>query len=195
MISVLGEDYTECLRHLYEGRVPGGADLVTFWFEKAGERLRSGQVKRVGLVATNSIRGGDNRKVLDHIREAAAIFEAWSDEPWMVEGAAVRVSLVCFAPQTEDTPRLDGKPVVEIFSDLTGREAKENYDLTKAKRLPENAHKSFMGVTQTGPFDISGDLARSWLTLPLNPNGRPNADVLKRSVNGDEITGRLAASD
>jgi type II restriction/modification system DNA methylase subunit YeeA len=47
-----------------------------------------------------------------------------------------------------------------------------------------------MGVTKTGPFDIDGELARSWLSLPLNPNGRPNTDVLKKSVNGEEITGR-----
>jgi hypothetical protein len=48
-------------------------------------------------VATNSIRGGANRRVLDRIVEDSRIFEAWSDEPWIVEGAAVRVSLVCFA--------------------------------------------------------------------------------------------------
>ena len=190
MLSVLGEDYTECLRHAYKGRVPGGADLVTFWFEKAREHIRCNKVKRVGLVATNSVRGGDNRKVLDRIREAATIFEAWSDEPWVVEGAAVRVSLICFAPTLENIPCLDGNPVGEVFSDLTGTEAKQSYDLTKAKQLSENVHTSFMGVTQTGPFDIDGELARSWLTLPLNVNGRPNADVLKRSVNGEEITGR-----
>ena len=25
------------------------------------------------------------------------IFDAWSDEPWVIDGAAVRVSLVCFS--------------------------------------------------------------------------------------------------
>ena len=166
MISILGEDYTERLRQAYAGRVPGGADIVTFWFEKALGKMRLGKVKRVGLVATNSIRGGDNRKVLDRIRDTTTVFEAWSDEPWVVEGAAVRVSLVCFAPKTDETPHLDGKLVVEIFSDLTARASQHNSDLTKAKQLPENAHRSFMGVTQTGPFDITGELARSWLTTP-----------------------------
>ena len=33
------------------------ADLVTYWFEKARAQVASGQTKRVGLVATNSIRG------------------------------------------------------------------------------------------------------------------------------------------
>jgi hypothetical protein len=50
----------------------------------------------VGLVATNSIRGGANRRVLDRIASESYIFEAWSDEPWVVEGASVRVSLICF---------------------------------------------------------------------------------------------------
>lgn len=43
-----------------------------------------------GLVATNSIRGGANRMVLEPIAEAGAIIEAWSDEPWTIDGAAVR---------------------------------------------------------------------------------------------------------
>jgi hypothetical protein len=51
----------------YEGRVPGGADLVTYWFEKARAQIEAGKCKAAGLVATNSIRGGANRKVLDRI--------------------------------------------------------------------------------------------------------------------------------
>ena len=55
-----------------------------------------GSASRAGLVATNSIRGGANRRVLDRIGEESRIFGAWSDEPWVVDGAAVRVSLICF---------------------------------------------------------------------------------------------------
>ncbi len=84
------------LRRIYQGRVPGGADLVCYWFEKARAQIEAGQAQRAGLVATNSIRGGQNRKVLDRIRETGAIFNAWSDLEWINEGAAVRVSLVSF---------------------------------------------------------------------------------------------------
>ena len=49
-----------------------------------------------------------------------------------------------------------------------------------------------MGDTKSGPFDITGDLAREWLRLPANPNGRPNADVLKPWMNGKDITRRPA---
>ena len=47
-----------------------------------------------------------------------------------------------------------------------------------------------MGDTKGGPFDIPGDLARQWLALPLNPNGRPNSDVVRPWVNGLDITRR-----
>jgi type II restriction/modification system DNA methylase subunit YeeA len=46
--------------------------------------------------------------------------------------------------------------------------------------------------TKGGAFDISGELARQWLALPLNPNGRPNTDVLKPWVNGMDVTRRPA---
>ena len=35
MRGELGDHYVDDLRQLYEGRVPGSADLVTFWFERA----------------------------------------------------------------------------------------------------------------------------------------------------------------
>ena len=94
MRTGLGDATVEALFKAYRGRVPAEADLVCYWFAKAWEALQAQRVKRVGLVATNSIRGGANRKALDPIAEANAIFEAWSDEPWTIDGAAVRVSLV-----------------------------------------------------------------------------------------------------
>lgn len=69
MLSELGENYTKALRKLYKGRIAGGADLVTYWFEKARYLIEHGQCQRAGLVATNSIRGGSNRKVLSRILE------------------------------------------------------------------------------------------------------------------------------
>jgi type II restriction/modification system DNA methylase subunit YeeA len=99
MVSGLGEEYTKALRACYQGRLPGGADLVCYWFEKARVQIEAGKAQRAGLVSTNSIRGGANRKVLERICESGRIFNAWSDEPWVNEGAAVRVSLICFTHQ------------------------------------------------------------------------------------------------
>jgi len=186
MIRNLGEDYVASVRRIFEGRIPGGADLVCYWFEKARECLNKGRTMYVGLVATNSIRGGANRRVLDRILETSSIFEAWSDEPWVVDGAAVRVSMVCFCRTPALSARLDGRKVQAIFSDLTAAAV----DLTKASSLVQNQGTSFIGTQKNGPFDVPGELARQWLLAPLNPNGRPNSDVIKPWVNGLDITRR-----
>ena len=70
----------------YAGRVPVEVDLVCNWFEKAGRQIASGKASRAGLVATNSIRGGANRRALEAATETRRIFEAWSDEPWVIDG-------------------------------------------------------------------------------------------------------------
>jgi len=70
----LGDKYVDDLFKLYEGRVPAFADLVCYWFEKARAMIEAGEAKRAGLLATNSIRGGVNRKVLERIKETGDIF-------------------------------------------------------------------------------------------------------------------------
>src|SRR5690606_6836261 len=94
--SELGDEYVEELFAAFDGRVPREADFVTYWFEKARARIEWGGSERAGLIATNSIRGGANRRVLQRIKDTGDIFLAWSDEPWILEGAAVRVSIVGF---------------------------------------------------------------------------------------------------
>jgi type II restriction/modification system DNA methylase subunit YeeA len=187
--SLLGHEYVEQLFAAYAGLVPAEADLVCYWFAKAWHLILAGQLQYAGLVSTNSIRGGANRRVLDAIAKDGVIFNAWEDEPWVVEGAAVRVSLVCFGPTTTPLgPRLDGHPVGRINANLTG----STIDLTRVQKQRENAGVAFMGDTKGGAFDVSGAQAREWLTLPANPNGRPNSDVLKPWVNGMGITRRAA---
>jgi type II restriction/modification system DNA methylase subunit YeeA len=181
----LGDKYTEALRKCYADRVPRGADLVTYWFEKAREQIQTGQCQRAGFVTTQSVRKGSNQKVLGRICNTVRIFNAWSDEEWVNEGAAVRVSLVCFGT-LEGSVMLDGLPVESIHADLT---AIIGLNLTRAKSLKESVGIAFQGPVKVGPFDIPGELARKWLTLP-NPNGRPNSDVLRPWANGQDLTKR-----
>ena len=181
----LGDDYFNALSAVYKGRVPDGADLVTYWFEKARTQIGHGKAKVAGLVATNSIRGGANRKVLERIIESGSIFEAWSDEEWINEGAAVRVSLLCFGGKA-DAAVLDSQPVAAIHADLT---AGGGLDLTQARPLKENLGVTVRGSEKGGAFDIPGDLARQWFALP-NPNGRPNSDVVRPWANGMDIVRR-----
>ena len=195
LITNLGEDYVSTLFEAYEGRVPREADLVCYWFVKAGDHVGRGASRRVGLVATNSIRGGANRRALERATGNRPIFDAWSDEPWVVDGAAVRVSLVCFSRADDESTaerRLDGEAADEVYTDLTARRGEAGIDLTKARRLPANAGVAFMGDTKGGPFDVPGDVAREWLRQPANPHGRPNSDVLAPWMNGMSVTRRPA---
>ena len=191
-------DYTRAVSlvfKIYAGRVPAEADLVCYWFVKAGERVGPGKTRRVGLVSTNSIRGGANRRALQHATEDHPIFEAWSDEPWVIDGAAVRVSLVCFAELGDESAperRLDGQVVDAVHTDLTARRGTAGLDLTSVQRLDQNIGVAFMGDTKGGPFGVPGEKAREWLRAPANPNGRANADVLRPWMNGMDVTRRTA---
>ncbi len=185
MREEMDEEYVEDIRRLYKGRLPSSVDLVCYWFEKSRDLVESSKVRRAGLLATNSIRGGKNRTTLTRINKSGNIFFAESDRPWIIEGAAVRVSMVGFDDGTETEYVLDGVPTVEINADLTGA-----LDLSNAARLKENAGMSFQGTAQAGPFEIDEPTAKAMLASGGNPNGQPNSDVVKRSINGIDITRR-----
>lgn len=274
----LGDDYFAALNRVFAGRVPGGADLVCYWFDKARVQLGAVQLEAAGLVATQAIRAGANRSVLEHLlqrpdlhhnpahehghlrhtatggatahgRDSAGtsrgsgtgdrqepgqlgdparlggrvgtaahrlggaemddgsdacrghvpgaqglllthtpitIFNAWADEPWVNNGAAVRVSLVCFGLAQQKPAQLNGQPVAAIHADLT---AGVGLDMTLALALPENANASFEGTKKYGDFDIPGSLARQWLALP-NPHMQSNACVVKPWRNGQDLSKR-----
>ena len=70
---------------------------------------------------------------------------------------------------------LDGKSVQVIHTDLTASVA----NLTTAERLAENQAMCFQGPVKVGPFDIEGAIAREWMRLPSNANGKHNAVILR----------------
>jgi type II restriction/modification system DNA methylase subunit YeeA len=181
----LGDKYVDDLFTVYEGRVPHEADFVCYWFEKARQLVAKHKVKRAGLLATQGIRGGANRKVLDAIKDSGDIFWALSDRNWILDGATVHVSMVGFDGGERTQKTLDGRLVSKINPNLTSE-----IDLTKATRLIENADISFMGDTKGGLFDIDDTVAQTMLSEPANPNGRPNSDVIRPWINGSDIGGR-----
>jgi len=181
----LGVKTTDAIRNLYKGRLPGFTDLVCYWFENARAMIEAGTAARAGLVGTNSIRKNTNLPVLHRIAETTRIFQAWSEEQWTVDGAAVDVSLICFGDAGDAPARLNGEVVSFINPDLT-----TGLNLTAAKPLRENHNGAFLGIQKSGPFDVPGEVARAWMQEPVNPHGRSNADVLKPYWNGDDLTGR-----
>ena len=187
----LGNAYVEALDRAYSSRVPGASDLVCYWFDKALAAIKHQRLGAAGLVATNSIRGGANRTVLESINRESRIFDAWSDEAWVNDGAAVRVSLVCFG--RGDAARRNGHIVPQIYADLTApSEAGDALDVSQAATLTENLGVSFQGASKKAKFEIDSSRAHEWLHLP-NPNGRPNSDVVKPWANGFELSRRPQA--
>ena len=187
MRAGLGDQYVDALFAAYEGSVPREADYVCYWFELARRKVEAGSARRVGLLATQGIRGGASRKVLERIKQTGDIFLAWADEPWIVEGAMVHVSIVGFDEGSETQRQLDGVGVPSIHSNLTS-----GLDTTVTLRLSENLGIAFMGDTKGGPFDVDAATAQALLRRP-NPDGRTNEAVVRPWVNGRDITHRSRA--
>ena len=140
---------------------------------------------RVGLLATQGIRGGGNREVLKRIKETGDIFLAWSDREWILDGASVHVSIIGFDDGTETTRVLDTQSVASVNADLT-----RGADLTQSKTLAENADLSFLGSCKGGSFDIAQDETLRLLRAGGNPNRRSNTDVMRPVTNSSDLLRR-----
>lgn len=185
MRAELGDRYTDAIHQVFAHRLPSFSDLVCYFFEKARAQVAAGNAKRVGLLATSSIRGGANRVVLDRIKQTGDIFMAWDDQPWILDGASVHISIVGFDDGTQAEKTLNGTFVPTITSAL-----RSGVDFSVARPLRENSGVCYVGVQLSGPFIIPGDIARTMLAEPENPNGRPNSDVVKPMINGLDIARR-----
>jgi len=185
MLGILGESYISTLFDLYKERVDSRSDLVGYWFERARKYISQGRLKRAGLLATQNIRSGLNRGVLERITETGQIFMAWSDREWVLDGADVRVSMIGFDNGDEKQIRLDGKSVHKIFANLTS-----TVDVTKAQPLLENQNICLRTDEKGGAFDISDHLAQEMLSAPINVNGRPNSDVVIPWMSGVDVVRR-----
>ncbi len=177
----LGDEYVDAVYQLYGERIPNSSDICCYWLEKARAQIAAGQTKRAGLLATQAIRFQSNREVLNRIRESGDIFNAISDHDWVLEGANVHISIICFDDGSETARTLDDEPAANINANLTA-----GADLTLARTLPENADLSFMGDIKVGPFELTAEVAAEMLAQP-NPHGKPNSDVVKRWMIGRDI--------
>lgn len=199
MLGELGKAYVDKVRLAFRDNNLDGVDLVCFWFEKARLQMELGSLQSAGLVSTNSIRDGANRRVLTRILEKSRIFLAWSDEKWWDNGTAVGVSMTGFG-QSLMKPQLDGAEVAVIHADLTA-----GSDVTKSFKLRENKNRSFQGVTPSASvkrklreklelpkasFNLKGDEARKILREPATVDGEPMAAVVRPYLGADDITSR-----
>lgn len=93
----LGDGYAEALWAAYP-QMPGGADFVMYWWDRAADLVRDGKARRFGFITTNSITQTFSRRVIKRHLDAKKPLHlsfAIPDHPWADAhgSAAVRVAL------------------------------------------------------------------------------------------------------
>lgn len=185
VLEELGEEYADRLRTAYGGALNARADFCVYWHELARRQIERGASQTAGLLATNSIVGPYSRPVLERISESGRIFFAYSDEEWVNDGAAVRISIVGQSGPDEPFLMLDDEQVSQINPSLTS-----GLYVVGATQLAENGGIAFQGDIRNGPFDIPRERAERMLAQPINVNGRPNGDVIFPFVTGRDLAQR-----
>lgn len=187
-VAGLGDEYVDRLFAAYEGLNPASGDLVTYWFAQLRRAFERGYVRRAGFVSTKSVlKGTSNQSLRSMVKDdGLIIFDAHSNALWAIDGAKVRVALICMAPSsTTERVILDDKQVDRINPDLTS-----GLDMTGVGILQENKGICYQGVKQNGDFTIDAGYARQILRAPMNPNGSRNSSVIRRFVVNDDVTMR-----
>lgn len=186
-LRTLDQAYTDKLRQVFESRVAATQDLFAYWIEKGRALVHDRRCARVGLVAKNTIQQALHRPITDRVAETAPIFSVWRDQPWVNDGAAVKVTLFGFGYGATDI-ELDGHRVPAVRGDLTSQSNRTAL-VGQPSMLSENEGFSFQGSQKIGAFDVDGEIARRWLTAP-NPHKKSNRAVLKPLWNGFDVTRR-----
>jgi type II restriction/modification system DNA methylase subunit YeeA len=181
----LNDTYVDGLFTLYGKRIPGTSDICCYWFEKARALIEAGSLHRAGLLATQGIRSDASRRVLERVKETGGIFWAYSDRDWVLDGAAVHVSMVGFDGGEETSRELNGRPVATLNPDLSSTR-----DFAAAATLTENVGFVFKGDAKAGAFDLQPAVASTMRDATGNPNGRSNSDVIRKWMNASDILGR-----
>lgn len=161
----LGDGYVEALRNVWTD-VPDTSDYVMYWWHKAAELTRTGQLQQFGLITTNSLRQTFSRKVIQHhiaAKPPLTLEYAIPDHPWVdsADGADVRIAMTVgssgngigrVAQVMSEEVANDG----EIAVTLQERVGEVHADLTvgppvsKAQNLQANSGVCFQGMNLVG---------------------------------------------
>ena len=135
-----GDEYVDDLWNLYEGRVPAGADLVCYWFEKARAQIEDG---------TSETRRSSGDQLYPGRGQPSCAGAHQADGRHLLRGVGSALG-----SGRRGGPRFDGRirrrngdgdgystaHRSRDHADLTG-----DLDLTAAERLPENTNICFHG--------------------------------------------------
>ncbi|UYZ61055.1 class I SAM-dependent DNA methyltransferase [Hymenobacter latericus] len=183
MREALGDGYAEALRQAYKGQVPDSADLVMYWWHKAGQVTAQGPTERFGFITTNSLKQTFNRRVLqpflDGDNAPLMLDFAIPDHPWIDsgDGAAVRIAMTVAEPRAngQATGQLlmvkseavaEGDEAADVsFSQQEGKilaDLSIGAELDSAKPLKANESIASPGVKLHGAgFIVSPETAAS----------------------------------
>ncbi len=177
-----GDEYVDKIFEKHGGDINKSADYCVYWFRLA----QAHHAKRIGLVATNSIKQNVSREAsLDHITvNGGIIFNAISSLIWTGD-AKVHHSIVNWTKEKNYKGKkfLDQEEVDLINPDLT-----TGTDVTKARLLTTNNNICFQGVIPTPleRFEVNIELANQWIV-----EDSKYQDILKFLVSADDLADKV----
>ncbi len=176
MWNSLGISYTETLRKIYAA-IPKSVDFVMYWWYKSAKLLQNEQIKRFGLITTNSLKQTFSRRILESYltsKEPISLVYAIPNHPWVdsVDGAAVRIAMTVAERGIHQgllslviSERKSEADEISITVENKRGKLLPNItigaDLSAASKLHSNAHLSNRGVMLSGSgFIISKEEAQ-----------------------------------
>ncbi len=196
--STLGDGYAQTLRSTWP-EVPESADFVMHWWSHAAALVASGQLRRAGLITTNSFTQIFNRRVVQvAMAQGVELAFAIPDHPWVdsSDGAAVRIAMTVMRRKPAASPGLAeaisaGEGCLfNVLQELPGEQGEVNVVLAEsaglihadlsvganvsdALPLQANQNLSSRGVQLFGAgFIVTADEAAELLPLPRAGEGR-----------------------
>ena len=92
MRAALGDGYVQALRSAWK-EVPESADFVMYWWSRAAALVAHGQVRRFGLITTNSLRQTFNRRVVQAAMSGESVLPDAFGKPSSGRSAIGKTSL------------------------------------------------------------------------------------------------------
>ncbi|WP_299616975.1 DNA methyltransferase [Pelagibius sp.] len=202
MRQELGDGYAEAA---WKARphIPGGADFVMHFWDKAAETVRARKARRFGLITTNSITQKFSRRVLErHLgaKKPLSLVFAIPDHPWMksADKAAVRIAMTVGVPGarkgvlrqvTRETGLNTDAPTVELNQRLDKIQSNLTLGANVSSALPLRAtdRLGVRGICLVG----TGFMIDKKKAISLGFKTRPNLDYhIRPYINGRDITSR-----
>ncbi|MEA5478688.1 DNA methyltransferase [Pseudanabaena galeata UHCC 0370] len=195
----LGDGYVDALRTVHND-VPEASDLVMYWWNHSAKLILTENLKRFGLITTNSITQAFNRRVLQKYlsgKNSLSLTFAISDHPWVdsADDAAVRISMtVCELGRKEGNlvrvekeEEIDKSIHITFLNPLKGlinSDLSVGADVVSAARLLSNYKLSGQGVIILGDgFQLNEEDYLQLIKLEPASN-----HLIKRYCNGKDVT-------